>query len=109
MFIQVSAALNHHRRSSKMKTLALLTISAAVLASTTLFSSAFAQDTTRSDVVPTYQQQAAPQQAQAMGSSEGPATTGSSMSGHRPTTSSNMAYPQSCAGPVSFCNVYFGS
>jgi hypothetical protein len=92
-----------------MKTLALLTMSAAVLASTTLFTSAFAQDTTRSDAVPAYQQQAASQQAQAPGNSEGPATTGSSMSGHRPTTSTNRAYPQSCAGPVSFCNVYFGS
>ncbi|GAB2898706.1 hypothetical protein GCM10027093_38390 [Paraburkholderia jirisanensis] len=92
-----------------MKTLALLTMSAAVLASTTLFSSAFAQDTTRPDAVPSYQQQVAPQQTQATNSSEGPATMGSSMSGHRPTTSSNMAYPQSCAGPVSFCNVYFGS
>jgi hypothetical protein len=132
MFTQMNAALNHHRRSSEMKTLAMLTMSAAVLASTTVFSNAFAQEKTRAevrqelvqaetngsrfvsetsypDVAPIYRQQVARQQAQQPDSGEGPAMSGSTMSGNRPTTSTNMAYPQSCAGPVSYCNIYFGS
>ena len=90
-----------------MKILATLTMSAAVLASTTVFSNAFAQEQTRPEAL--YQQQVAQQKAQNVNSGEGPAMSGSSMSGHRPTSSSNLAYPQSCAGPVSYCNVYFGS
>ena len=94
-----------------MKLLAMLTMSAAVLASTTVFTSAFAQDNTRADAGPTSQEQVVPiNNAQHTGSGEGPGMPGVSQSGHRmmaPNDTSDTQKP--CVGPVSFCNLYFGS
>ncbi|GAB7523007.1 DUF4148 domain-containing protein [Paraburkholderia sp. 2C] len=94
-----------------MKLLAMLTMSAAVLASTTVFTNAFAQDTTRADADPTSQQQVVRNDnAQHTGTGEGPGMTGMSQSGQRamtPNDTSNSQKP--CVGPVSYCNIYFGS
>jgi hypothetical protein len=116
-----------------MKLLAMLTMSAAVLASTTVFTNAFAQEKTRAevrqeliqaenngsrfvsdtsypDVDPIYQEQVARMKAQHPDSGEGPGTSGTTQSGNRampPDNTSNK--PQTCVGPVSYCNIYFGS
>lgn len=95
-----------------MKLLAMLTMSAAVLASTTVFTSAFAQDNPRADAGPTSQEQVVPENNNTprSGSGEGPGMPGMSQSGHRamtPDDTSNIQKP--CVGPVSFCNLYFGS
>ncbi|MFC0400293.1 DUF4148 domain-containing protein [Paraburkholderia rhizosphaerae] len=116
-----------------MKMLAMLTMSAAVLASTTVFTNAFAQETTRAevrqeliqaenngsrfvsntsypDVAPIFENQVARLKAQHADSGEGPAMSGTSQSGHRiAMPGSTSSKPQTCVGPVSFCNIYFGS
>jgi hypothetical protein len=137
MFMQMWA-LHHpppleHSRSLKMKLLATLTMSAAVLASTTFFTHAFAQEQTRAEVRqelvqaenngsrfiadasyedadPGNQDLVTPQQAQHSGSGEGAGMSGANQSGRRttrPDTSSGKQ--QACVGPESFCNLYFGS
>jgi hypothetical protein len=93
-----------------MKLLAMLTMSAAVLASTTVFTSAFAQDNMRADAGPTSQEQVVPNNAQRTGSGEGPGMPGMSQSGHRRMTPNDTSDTQKpCVGPVSFCNIYSGS
>jgi hypothetical protein len=94
-----------------MKLLAMLTMSAAVLASTTVFTNAFAQDDMRADADPTSQQQAVRNNnAQRPGGGEGPGMPGMSQSGHRPMTPNDTSNNQKpCVGPVSYCNIYFGS
>ncbi|HEY3599386.1 MAG TPA: DUF4148 domain-containing protein [Paraburkholderia sp.] len=115
-----------------MKTLAMLTMSVAVLASTTVFSNAFAQERTRAevqqelvqaenngsrlvtetsypDVSPIYQQQVAQLKAEHAGSGRGAGMSGSSVSGQRAPMPSGMGNANSCVGPVSYCNLYFGS
>jgi hypothetical protein len=93
-----------------MKLLAMLTMSAAVLASTTVFTNAFAQDNTRADADPTSQEQVVRNNAQHTGSGEGSGMPAMSQSGRRtmtPNDTSNNQKP--CVGPVSYCNIYFGS
>jgi hypothetical protein len=108
-----------------MKSLALLTLSAAVLVS----SSAFAQGLTRSevrqqlveaqqngseyvsnasypDVSPVFQNQAANQQKNA--NEYGGVTTGSNVSAPRAALNGGQR-PETCVGPASFCNIYAGS
>jgi hypothetical protein len=99
-----------------MKLLAMLTMSAAVFASTTAFTNAFAQDDTRMGADPTsqqqlqVQQQAAPGDAQRTGGGEGPGMPGVSQSGRRAMTPNDMSNTQKpCVGPVSYCTIYFGS
>jgi hypothetical protein len=113
-----------------MKKLALLTMSVAVFASTSVFSNAFAQEKTRAEVRqelvqaennglrfvtdtsypeinPIYAQQVA-QLKQASDSGVGAAMSGSSGSGER-TATPGMSGTESCVGPVSFCTPFFGS
>jgi hypothetical protein len=99
------------KRSLKMKLLSMLTMSAAVLASTTIFTSAFAQDNMRADADPTSQQQVVrTDNAQHTGSGEGPGMAGISQGGHRAMTPNDTSSNQKpCVGPVSYCNIYFGS
>jgi Domain of unknown function (DUF4148) len=108
-----------------MKKLALLTLSAAVLVS----SSAFAQGLTRAevrqqlveaqqngseyvtnasypDISPVFQSQAANQQKNA--NAYGGVKAGSNMSAPRASTTRTQS-PEACVGPVSFCNIYAGS
>ncbi|QIE28490.1 hypothetical protein SBC1_65940 (plasmid) [Caballeronia sp. SBC1] len=116
-----------------MKTLALLTLSAAVLVS----SSAFAQGLTRSevrqqlveaqqngseyvsnasypDISPVFQNQAEKQagkQAETQSknaSAYGGVAAGSNASAPRARMSGTQS-PETCVGPVSFCNIYAGS
>jgi Domain of unknown function (DUF4148) len=110
-----------------MKVLALITLSAALLAS----SGAYAQGLTRAevrqqlveaqqngsryvtdasypDVSPVYQGQAAHQQEST--NAYGGATAGTTASaGSRHSNAAGYGAPQSCVGPVSFCNLYSGS
>jgi hypothetical protein len=93
-----------------MKLLAMLTMSAAVLASTTAFTNAFAQDNARPDAGPTSQEQVVPNNTAQHAGGEGPDMPGISQSGHRtmtPNDTSDIQKP--CVGPVSFCSIYFGS
>lgn len=93
-----------------MKLLAMLTMSAAVLASTTVFTNAFAQESTRTNVDPTHQEQVVRDNTQAHDSGEGADMSGASQSGHRAITRGNMSSkPAPCVGPASYCNIYFGS
>ncbi|MDB5832918.1 MAG: hypothetical protein JWR14_2748 [Caballeronia sp.] len=108
-----------------MKTLAWLSLSAAVLVS----SSAFAQGLTRSevhqqlveaqqngseyvsnssypDVPPVFQNQAENQRKNA--SAYGGVAAGSNTSAPRARMSGTQS-PETCVGPVSFCNIYAGS
>ena len=108
-----------------MKTLTLLTLSAAILVS----SSAFAQGLTRSevrqqlveaqqngseyvsnesypDIPPVFQNQAANQQKNA--SAYGGVAAGSNAGAPRARLGGTQA-PEACVGPVSFCNIYSGS
>jgi hypothetical protein len=108
-----------------MKILALLTVSAAVLVS----SSAFAQGLTRAevrqqlveaqqngseyvtdasypDVSPAFQNQLAHRQQDA--SAYGGAVAGSSVSAPRVPMTGTQSH-EACVGPVSFCNIYAGS
>ena len=108
-----------------MKTLSLLTLSAAILVS----SSAFAQGLTRAevrqqlveaqqngsqyvsdasypDVAPVFQNQADNQRKNA--SAYGGVAAGSNASAPRARMSGSQA-PETCVGPVSFCNIYAGS
>jgi hypothetical protein len=108
-----------------MKKLAWLTLSAAVLVS----SSAFAQGLTRSevrqqlveaeqngseyvsnasypDISPVFQDQAANQRKDA--SAYGGVAAGSNASAPRATLNDTQS-PETCVGPVSFCNIYAGS
>lgn len=108
-----------------MKTLALLTLSAAVLVS----SSAFAQGLTRAevrqqlveaqqngseyvsdasypDIAPVFQNQADNQRKSA--SAYGGVAAGSNASAPRARMSGSQS-PETCVGPVSFCNIYAGS
>jgi hypothetical protein len=113
-----------------MKKLALLTMSVAVFASTSVFSNAFAQEKTRAEVRqeliqaennglrfvtdtsypevnPIYANQVA-QLKQQNDSGVGAAMSGSSNSGGRVGKHSTSG-AQACVGPVSFCTPYFGS
>ncbi|CAB3752256.1 DUF4148 domain-containing protein [Paraburkholderia solisilvae] len=116
-----------------MKLLATLTMSAAVLASTTVFTHAFAQEQTRAEVRqeliqaenngsrfiadasyedtdPSNQDQVTREKAQQPGSGEGAGMAGMNQSGRRtamPDAASSRQ--QACVGPVSYCNLYFGS
>ncbi len=115
-----------------MKTLAMLTMSVAVLASTSVFSNAFAQEKTRAevrqeliqaennglrfvtdasypDVSPIYEQQVAQLKAEHGDSDVGADMSGSNASGHRAPMPGNTTRSQACVGPVSYCNLYFGS
>jgi uncharacterized protein DUF4148 len=115
-----------------MKMLAMLTMSAAVLASTTVFTNAFAQEKTRAevrqeliqaenngsrfvsetsypDVAPIYQVQVARQKAEHPDSGEGAGLSGTTQSGHTAMPDGASSKPETCVGPVSFCNIYFGS
>ena len=108
-----------------MKTLALLALSAAVLVS----SSAFAQGLTRSevrqqlvqaqkngseyvsnasypDIPPVFQNQAANHQKNA--NAYGGVAAGSNASAPRARMGGTQS-PETCVGPVSFCNIYAGS
>ena len=108
-----------------MKSLAMLTVTVAILGLTTELSSAFAQEKTREevrqeliqaendgsrfvtdasypDVAPIYQQQVAQMKAQHAHSGEGVGSSGSSVSGSR------VEKPRPCVGPVSYCNPYSG-
>jgi hypothetical protein len=108
-----------------MKTLAWLTLSTAVLVS----SSAFAQGLTRSevrqqlveaqqngseyvsnssypDISPVFQNQVANQQKNA--GAYGGVAAGSTMSAPRAKLNGTQS-PETCVGPVSFCNIYAGS
>ena len=108
-----------------MKTLTLLTLSAAILVS----SSAFAQGLTRSevrqqlveaqqngseyvsnasypDIPPVFQNQAANQQKNA--SAYGGVAAGANTSATRARMNGSQG-PETCVGPVSFCNIYAGS
>ncbi|MFT4435174.1 DUF4148 domain-containing protein [Caballeronia sp. 15715] len=108
-----------------MKTLSWLTLSAAVLVS----SSAFAQGLTRSevqqqlvqaqqngseyvsnssypDVPPVFQNQAESQRKNA--SAYGGVAAGANTSAPRARMSGSQG-PETCVGPVSFCNIYAGS
>ena len=108
-----------------MKTLSLLTLSAAVLFS----SSAFAQGLTRAefrqqlveaqqngsqyvsdasypDVPPVFQNQADNQRKNA--SAYGGVAAGSNAGAPRARMSGTQS-PETCVGPVSFCNIYAGS
>jgi hypothetical protein len=110
---------------SKMKILALLTVSAAVLVS----SSAFAQGLTRAevrqqlveaqqngseyvtdasypDVSPAFQNQLAHRQQNA--NAYGGVSAGSSVSAPRVPMTGTQSH-EACVGPVSFCNIYAGS
>ncbi len=113
-----------------MKKLAVFTVSVLALASSGVFTSAFAQEKTRAevrqelvqaenngsrfvtdasypDVSPIYQQQVARLQQQS-DTGVGADTQGSSASGHRGVMQGKTDNQQ-CVGPVSFCNLYFGS
>jgi hypothetical protein len=113
-----------------MKKLALLTMSVAVFASTSVFSNAFAQEKTRAEVRqeliqaennglrfvtdtsypevnPIYANQVA-QLKQQSDTGVGAATSGSSNSGERVATH-GMRAAESCVGPVSYCTPFFGS
>jgi hypothetical protein len=119
-----------------MKLLAMLTTSAAMLASTGVFTHASAQEITRAqvrqeliqaenngsrfvsdtsypEVDPIYQEQVARNKAQHPDSGEGAAMSSTSQSGARAMTPDNTTNttnkPQACVGPVSYCNIYFGS
>jgi hypothetical protein len=93
-----------------MKLLAMLTMSAAVLASTTVFTNAFAQDSTRTNIDPTYQEQVVRNNTPLQDSGEGADMSGAGQSGHRAMTRNNMSNkPAPCVGPASYCNIYFGS
>lgn len=113
-----------------MKKIAMITMSVAVLASTGVFSNAFAQEKTRAevrqeliqaesngsrfvtdasypDVSPIYAQQVA-QLKQRDTSGVGAAMSGSSNSG-QPDTTNHKATADTCVGPVDFCTPFFGS
>jgi hypothetical protein len=93
-----------------MKLLAMLTMSTAVLASTTVFTNAFAQDAMRTIADSAYQEQVVRNNAQRQDGGEGAAMSGTTQSGHRAVTRNDMPNkPQTCVGPVSFCDIYFGS
>lgn len=108
-----------------MKKLALLSLSAAILVS----SSAFAQGLTRAevrqqlveaqqngseyvtdssypDISPAYQNQFANRQQNA--NAYGGVVAGSSVSAPRLPTTGTQGH-EACVGPVSFCNIYAGS
>ncbi len=110
-----------------MKKLTLLALTVATLASTSVFSNAFAQETTRAEVrqeliqaedsgsqyitdtsYPVTSTQFALQVAQLKqddNSGVGVDTAGTSSSG----AGMPMHSHSSCVGPASFCNVYFGN
>jgi hypothetical protein len=108
-----------------MKTLALLTLSAAALISTSAFAqgltraevrqqlveaqqngSEYVTDASYPDVSPAYQSRFAKQQQNT--NAYGGVATGSSASAPRvPMTGSQSR--EACVGPVSFCNIYSGS
>ena len=113
-----------------MKKLAMITMSVAVLASTSVFSNAFAQETTRAqvrqeliqaenngsrfvtdasypDVSPVFAQQVAhlkQQDASGVGSD----TSGTSAGGQRKAMNGKTT-GAACVGPVDFCTPFFGS
>jgi hypothetical protein len=113
-----------------MKKLALATVSLALLASSGVFSNAFAQEVTRAEVrqqlvqaenngsrfvtdasypevSPIYAQQVARLKAQ-NDSGMGADTSGTSASGARAPMHA-MTVKDACVGPASFCKPYFGS
>jgi hypothetical protein len=93
-----------------MKLLPMLSLSVAVLASTTFMTNAFAQDMSRTDDVPTYQEPVARNNSQAPDSGEGADMSGTNQSGRHAVMRNDMSKkPQPCVGPASFCNIYFGS
>jgi hypothetical protein len=69
--------------------------------------SQFVTDTSYPDVSPVFAQQVAHAKQQTEG--YGPAASGSSESGGMPATHASHHAPGTCVGPVSFCNLYFGS
>ena len=114
-----------------MRKLALLTMSVAVLASTSVFSNAFAQEKTRAevrqeliqaennglrfvtdtsypDVNPLFTQQVARAQ-QRSDSGVGGTMNGTSASGNRTTKSAMNHGGEQCVGPIDFCTPFFGS
>jgi hypothetical protein len=113
-----------------MKKLAMITMSVAVLASTSVFSNAFAQETTRAqvrqeliqaenngsrfvtdtsypEVNPIFAHQVA-QLKQQSTSDVGSSMSGSSASG-QPASMNRKTSGAACVGPVDFCTPYFGS
>jgi hypothetical protein len=101
-----------------MKKIAMITLSVAVLASTSVFSNAFAQETTRAQV----RQELI--QAENNGSrfvtdtsypevNQSTSDVGSSMSGSsasgQPASMNRKTSGAACVGPVDFCTPYFGS
>ncbi|MFL9873161.1 DUF4148 domain-containing protein [Paraburkholderia megapolitana] len=113
-----------------MNKLSLIAVSFVAIASSGVFTNAFAQEKTRAevrqeliqaendglrfvtdasypDVSPIYAHQVAQMKAQDT-SGVGAAASGASSSGTRaPMSSAN--HSASCVGPVSFCSLYFGS
>jgi len=113
-----------------MNKLAMITMSVAVLASTSVFSNAFAQETTRAEVRqeliqaenngsrfvtdtsypevnPIFAQQVAQLKQQNTGG-VGSSMSGSGASGQR-APMNHKASGAACVGPVDFCTPYFGS
>ncbi|PMS38004.1 uncharacterized protein DUF4148 [Trinickia symbiotica] len=66
----------------------------------------FVTDTSYPEISPLFAQQVAKLKGQRRDSGTGGAMPGKSDAG---TTDRSIADPAVCAGPVSFCNVYFGS
>jgi hypothetical protein len=114
----------------EMNKLAMITMSVAVLASTSVFSNAFAQEKTRAEVRqeliqaendgsrfvtdtsypevnPIFAQQVA-QFKQQNNSGVGSGMSGSSASGQR-VPMNHKASGAACVGPVDFCTPFFGS
>jgi hypothetical protein len=113
-----------------MHKLSMITLSVAVLASTSVFSNAFAQETTRAqvrqelvqaenngsrfvtdtsypEVNPIFAHQVA-QLKQQSTSDVGSSMSGSSASG-QPAAMNRKSSGAACVGPVDFCTPYFGS
>ncbi len=115
-----------------MKKLALLTMSVALFASSGVFSNAFAQEVTRAqvrqeliaaenngsrfvsnasypEVASDFQQTVQYLKQRSGDSGMGPDTSGSSASSSNKTAIHATNYGHQCVGPVSYCNLYFGS
>ncbi|WP_236720842.1 DUF4148 domain-containing protein [Paraburkholderia phytofirmans] len=68
----------------------------------------FVSDTSYPDVAPIFEQQVARLKQQNGDSGMGVATTGTSDAGHiKQKTAPSV--PSTCVGPVSFCDIFFGS
>jgi hypothetical protein len=130
MFTLMNASLTTTGQELEMNKLAIITMSVAVLASTSVFSNAFAQEKTRAevrqeliqaenngsrfvtdasypDVSPIYARQVAQLKA-ADTSGVGSAMSGTSISG-APAKMNRKGADETCVGPVDFCTPFFGS